>query len=82
MTATFLVRRDLVSDFRTALFEISPMARWSDRPKRASAMLQSVSVCVDPSGCARLGLVYVARGIVLLRVFEAESRRHATLDRA
>lgn len=49
-------RRDLVSDFRTALFELSPKARWSDRLKRAASVLKSFSVEVDPSGSLTAGI--------------------------
>ncbi|MFC6239682.1 ATP-binding protein, partial [Longivirga aurantiaca] len=49
-------RRDLVSDFRTALFELSPKARWSDRLKRAASVLRSFSISVDPSGSLTAGV--------------------------
>ena len=49
-------RRDLVSDFRTALFELSPKARWSDRLKRAASVLRSFSISLDPSGSLTAGV--------------------------
>lgn len=49
-------RRDVVSDFRTALFELSPKARWGERVKRAASVLKSFSIQVDPSGSLTLGI--------------------------
>ena len=49
-------RRDIVSDFRTALFELSPKARWGDRLKRAASVLKSFSIEVDPSGSLTAGV--------------------------
>ena len=49
-------RRDMVSDFRTALFELSPKARWGDRLKRAASVLKSFSLQVDPSGSLTVGV--------------------------
>ncbi|MDP9318622.1 MAG: ATP-binding protein [Actinomycetota bacterium] len=40
-------RRDLASRLRTALFELSPRAQWSDRIYRAAAVLKSFTVSVD-----------------------------------
>lgn len=49
-------RRQMVSSIRSALFEISPKARWSDRMKRAAAVLKSFSVSVDPTGSLTGGI--------------------------
>lgn len=49
-------RRDVVADVRTALFELSPKARWGDRVKRAASVLKSFSVKVDPDGSLTAGI--------------------------
>jgi len=49
-------RRDLASRLRTALFELSPKAQWSDRIRRAAAVLKSFTVSVDPAGTWTAGL--------------------------
>jgi AAA ATPase domain len=49
-------RRDLASRLRTALFELSPRAQWSDRIHRAAAVLKSFTVSVDPAGTWTAGL--------------------------
>lgn len=49
-------RRQLVSSIRTALFEMSPKARWGGRMKRAASVLKSFSVSVDPSGTLTGGI--------------------------
>lgn len=49
-------RRQMVSAIRTALFEMSPKARWSDRMRRAAAVLKSFSVSVDPTGTLTGGI--------------------------
>ena len=43
-------RRDLASRLRTALFELSPKARWSDRFHHAAAVLKSFTVKIDAGG--------------------------------
>lgn len=56
-------RRDLASQLRTALFELSPKAHWSDRVRRAAAVLKSFTVSVDPAGTWTAGLdVEAAQG--------------------
>lgn len=49
-------RRQMASSVRTALFEMSPKARWGDRMKRAAAVLKSFSLSVDPSGTLTGGI--------------------------
>ncbi|MCX6460783.1 MAG: ATP-binding protein [Actinobacteria bacterium] len=49
-------RREVVADFRSALFELSPKARWSERLKRAASVLKSFSIQVDPSGSLTAGV--------------------------
>ncbi|MGB3374814.1 MAG: BREX system ATP-binding domain-containing protein [Microbacterium sp.] len=49
-------RSTLASKLRTALFELSPKARWTDRFKHAAAVLRSFTVNVDPSGTLSAGL--------------------------
>ena len=43
-------RREIGTKVRTALFELSPKAKWTDRFKHAAAVLKSFSVSVDGSG--------------------------------
>jgi hypothetical protein len=49
-------RRDLATRLRTALFELSPKSRWSDRLKHAAAVLRSFTVSVDALGSWTAGL--------------------------
>lgn len=49
-------RRNLASWIRTALFTLSPKARWNDRLKRAASVLKSFSVSVDPEGTLTAGI--------------------------
>lgn len=49
-------RRQMASSIRTALFTLSPKARWSDRMKRAAAVLKSFSLSVDPTGAITGGI--------------------------
>ena len=49
-------RRDLATRLRTALFELSPKARWTDRFKHAAAVLKSFTVSVDAAGSWSAGL--------------------------
>lgn len=49
-------RRSMASWVRTALFELSPKARWTDRVRRAAGVLKSFSVSVDPSGTLTAGI--------------------------
>ncbi|WP_134738746.1 ATP-binding protein [Nocardioides sp. 503] len=56
-------RRQMVSAIRTSLFEMSPKARWSNRMRRAAAVLKSFSVSVDPGGALTGGIdVEAAQG--------------------
>lgn len=49
-------RRTIAGKARTALLELSPKARWTDRARRAAAVLKSFSLSVDPSGALQFGL--------------------------
>lgn len=49
-------RSDIAGRMRTALFELSPKAQWTDRMKRAAGALKSFSVQVDPQGSLSVGL--------------------------
>lgn len=50
-------RRELATRLRTALFEISPKAHWSDRLTRAASVLKSFALTVEPnSGAVTAGL--------------------------
>jgi hypothetical protein len=49
-------RSALASKLRTALFELSPKARWTDRFKHAAAVLRSFTVSVDALGTLTAGL--------------------------
>lgn len=81
-------RRDVATRLRTALFELSPKARWSERFKHAASVLKSFTVTVDSSGTWSAGLdVEAAEGYadhedlaldltdVFLAVGEAASER-------
>lgn len=49
-------RRGLTTSIRTALFELSPKARWGDRMRRAAAVLKSFSLSIDATGSMTAGL--------------------------
>lgn len=49
-------RREIGTKVRTALFELCPKAKWTDRFKHAAAVLRSFSVSVDGSGTWTAGL--------------------------
>lgn len=49
-------RRSMALSMRTALFGLSPKARWTDRFHRAAGVLKSFSVSVDPDGTLSVGL--------------------------
>lgn len=49
-------RRNMAAWMRTALFTLSPKARWNDRFKRAGAVLKSFSLSVDPEGTLTAGI--------------------------
>jgi hypothetical protein len=49
-------RRDIATKLRTALFELSPKARWDERMKKAAAVLRSFTLTFDPSGAWTAGL--------------------------
>jgi len=53
-------RRDIAVQMRSALLELSPKARWTDRVKHAAAVLKSFTVSVDPAGTWSAGLDVVA----------------------
>ena len=43
-------RRNMASRLRTALLELSPKARWTDRFRHAAGVLKSFTIGVDPTG--------------------------------
>ena len=43
-------RQSMASRLRTALLELSPKARWSDRFKHAAGVLKSFTISLDPTG--------------------------------
>ncbi|MEJ7795768.1 MAG: ATP-binding protein [Nocardioides sp.] len=45
-----LFRREITGLTRTALFELSPKAKWDSRLERAARVLTSFAISVDPSG--------------------------------
>lgn len=49
-------RRDIATKLRTALFELSPKARWDERMRKAAAVLRSFTLTFDPSGSWTAGL--------------------------
>lgn len=56
-------RRDIAVRMRSALLELSPRVRWTERAKHAAAVLKSFSVSVDPMGIWAAGLdVQAAEG--------------------
>jgi AAA ATPase domain len=81
-------RRDIGTRLRTALFQLSPKAKWTDRIHHAAAVLKSFSVSVDAAGTWSAGLdVEAAEGFadhdnlaldltdVLLAIGEAAAER-------
>jgi hypothetical protein len=49
-------RRNIAAWMRTALLELSPRSRWSERLHRAGGILKAFSLTVDPSGSLTAGL--------------------------
>ena len=49
-------RRDIAARLRTALFELSPKAKWTDRFQHAAAVLKSFTISVDAAGTWSAGL--------------------------
>lgn len=49
-------RRDIATKLRTALFELSPKARWTDRFQHAAAVLKSFTISLDVTGTLSAGL--------------------------
>lgn len=49
-------RRDISARLRTALLELSPRARWTDRFQHAAAVLKSFTITVDAAGTMSAGL--------------------------
>lgn len=41
-------RRNMYSQLRTALFQISPKAKWGDKARKAAQVLQSFQLSIDP----------------------------------
>jgi GTPase SAR1 family protein len=48
-------RLEVATRMRTALLEVSPRTRWSERLKHAAAVLKSFSLNVDPAGAVTAG---------------------------
>lgn len=56
-------RRDIAVRMRSALLELSPRVRWTERARHAAAVLKSFSISVDPMGTWTAGLdVQAAEG--------------------
>jgi hypothetical protein len=49
-------RRTMSARLRTALLELSPRARWTDRFRHAAAVLKSFTISIDASGTVSAGL--------------------------
>lgn len=49
-------RRNVASWVRTALLELSPRVRWTERLRKAGSVLKSFSVSVDPTGSLTAGI--------------------------
>jgi len=49
-------RRDIATKLRTALFQLSPRKKWSDRMKHAAAVLTSFTISVDAEGTWSAGI--------------------------
>lgn len=49
-------RRQLAREFRSALLSMSPKARWTDRARRAAAVIRSFTINIDPDGRITAGL--------------------------
>lgn len=49
-------RREIAAKLRTALFQLSPKAKWTDRLKQAAAVLRSFTTSVDETGGLTFGL--------------------------
>lgn len=49
-------RRQIATLTRTALFELSSKAKWTDRTRRAAGVLRSFTLTVDPSGALTASL--------------------------
>jgi len=49
-------RRDISTRLRSALLELSPRARWSDRFHHAAAVLKSFTISLDAAGSVSAGL--------------------------
>lgn len=49
-------RRNVAAWVRTALLELSPRVRWSDRLMRAGGVLKSFTISVDPAGGLSAGI--------------------------
>ena len=56
-------RRNMASRLRTALLELSPKARWTDRFQHAAGVLKSFTISMDPTGSWSAGFdVQAAEG--------------------
>ena len=53
---TSAFRRDLGSRFYSALLQLSPKARWSERAKHAASVAKSFSLTASPEGLVTFGL--------------------------
>jgi len=57
-------RRDIAARLRTALFQISPKAKWSHRMSHAAAVLKAFTLHLDPMGGLSAGLdIEAAEGL-------------------
>jgi predicted ATPase len=49
-------RRQIAASMRTALFDLSPKVRWTNRFERAAGVLKSFTLTVDPNGALTAGI--------------------------
>jgi hypothetical protein len=49
-------RKQLARECKSALLRVSPKARWTDRGRRAAAVIRSFTIAVDPDGRITAGL--------------------------
>lgn len=57
-------RRDMSARLRTALFQLSPRAKWSERMRHAAAVLKAFTIHLDPVGGVTAGIdIEAAEGL-------------------
>ncbi|MEI2775093.1 MAG: ATP-binding protein [Tetrasphaera sp.] len=57
-------RRDISARLRTALFQLSPKAKWNERMRHAAAVLKAFAIHLDPVGGVSAGIdVEAAEGL-------------------